>query len=65
MTATNPTLERNKAIVRRFKECQGTKDQDATMREIMSPDTSASAAGSSTSPTMQRSGLARAGSFPA
>lgn len=30
-------LDRNKAIVRSFKECQGTKDQDATMREIMSP----------------------------
>ncbi len=38
MTATNSTLERNKAIVRSFKESQGTKDQDATMREIMSPD---------------------------
>ena len=31
-------LDRNKAIVRSFKECQGTKDQDATMREIMSPN---------------------------
>jgi predicted ester cyclase len=31
-------LENNKRIVRSFKECQGTKDQDATMREILSPD---------------------------
>ena len=37
MTAGN-TLERNKSIVRSFKECQGTTDQEATMREIMSPD---------------------------
>ena len=36
---TSPAeLERNKAIVRSFKECQGTKDQDATMREIMAPN---------------------------
>ena len=38
MTEANARLERNKAIVRSFKECQGTKDQDATMKEIMSPD---------------------------
>lgn len=38
MSATNSQLDRNKAIVRSFKESQGTKDQDATMREIMSPD---------------------------
>ena len=36
---TSPAeLEHNKAIVRSFKECQGTKDQDATMREIMAPN---------------------------
>ena len=38
MTTPDSQLTRNKAIVRSFKECQGTKDQDATMREIMSPD---------------------------
>lgn len=38
MSTRNSTLERNKAVVRSFKECQGTKDQEATMREIMSPD---------------------------
>ena len=38
MSASRSQLERNKAIVRSFKECQGTKDQDATMRAIMSPD---------------------------
>lgn len=38
MTIGDAQLERNKKIVRSFKECQGTKDQDATMREIMSPD---------------------------
>lgn len=31
-------LERNKKVVRSFKECQGSKDEAATMREIMSPD---------------------------
>jgi predicted ester cyclase len=31
-------LEENRRIVRSFKECQGTKDQDATLREIMAPD---------------------------
>ena len=31
-------LENNKRIVRSFKTCQGTKDQDATMREILAPD---------------------------
>jgi predicted ester cyclase len=31
-------LERNKKIVRGFKECQGTKDEAAVMREILSPD---------------------------
>ena len=30
-------LERNKQIVRSFKECQGTPDEAAVMREIMSP----------------------------
>ena len=30
--------ERNKAVVRRFKESQGTKDEAAVMREIMSPN---------------------------
>jgi predicted ester cyclase len=29
--------ERNKAVVRRFKESQGAKDEAAVMREIMSP----------------------------
>ena len=38
MNSSPAGLERNKAIVRSFKECQGTKDQDATMREIMAPD---------------------------
>ena len=38
MTTSDAQLERNKRIVRSFKECQGTKDQDATMREIMSPN---------------------------
>ena len=37
MNPSPAELERNKAIVRSFKECQGTKDQDATMREIMAP----------------------------
>jgi predicted ester cyclase len=31
-------LEANKKLVRSFKECQGTKDQDATLREILAPD---------------------------
>ena len=30
-------LERNKTIVRSFKECQGTRDETAVMREILSP----------------------------
>jgi predicted ester cyclase len=38
MNPSPAELERNKAIVRSFKECQGTKDQDATMREIMAPN---------------------------
>jgi predicted ester cyclase len=38
MNTSPAELERNKAIVRSFKECQGTKDQDATMREIMAPN---------------------------
>ena len=31
-------LERNKKIVRSFKECQGTADEVALMREILAPD---------------------------
>jgi len=31
-------LERNKKIVRSFKECQGSKDEAAVMREILAPD---------------------------
>jgi len=31
-------LENNKRLVHSFKTCQGTKDQDATMREILAPD---------------------------
>jgi predicted ester cyclase len=31
-------LERNKEIVRSFKECQGTKEQDTTLARIMAPD---------------------------
>lgn len=30
-------LERNKMIVRSFKECQGTQDEAAVMREILAP----------------------------
>ena len=30
-------LERNKSVVRRFKECQGTADEAAVMREILAP----------------------------
>jgi len=29
---------RNKAVVRRFKEAQGTKDETAIMREVLAPD---------------------------
>ena len=29
--------ERNKAVVRRYKECQGTKNEDAAVREILAP----------------------------
>ena len=36
--ASAAELERNKKIVRSFKECQGTKDEAAVMREILSPD---------------------------
>jgi len=36
-TSASP-VERNKAIVRSFKECQGTKEQDATLAKIMAPD---------------------------
>jgi predicted ester cyclase len=32
-----PQLERNKAVVRRFKEAQGTKDQAAMLREGLAP----------------------------
>ena len=31
-------LERNKKIVRLFKECQGRHDEAAVMREILAPD---------------------------
>jgi predicted ester cyclase len=37
MVASAAELERNKKIVRSFKECQGTKEEAAVMREIMSP----------------------------
>src|SRR5262249_49826068 len=38
--AQSPTaqLERNKAIVRRFKEAQGTKDEAAAMKEVLAPN---------------------------
>jgi predicted ester cyclase len=38
--AMTPTaeLERNKKIVRSFKECQGTPDEATVMREILSPN---------------------------
>ena len=35
--ATASELARNKAVVRRFKESQGTPDEAAVMREIMAP----------------------------
>ena len=38
MATSASHVERNKAIVRSFKECQGTKEQDATMSRIMAPD---------------------------
>jgi len=38
-------LERNKGVVRRFKESQGTKDEAAVMREIMAPGYKRSRAG--------------------
>ena len=31
-------LERNKAVVRRFKESQGTKDEAQAMREVLAPN---------------------------
>jgi predicted ester cyclase len=31
-------IERNKAVIRRFKDSQGTKDEDAVMREILAPN---------------------------
>jgi predicted ester cyclase len=31
-------IERNKSLVRRFKESQGTKDEAAVMREVLAPD---------------------------
>ena len=35
---TSPAqLERNKSIVRRFKESQGTKDEAAAMKEVLAP----------------------------
>src|SRR5262249_45595809 len=30
--------DRNKAVVRRFKEAQGTRDEAAIMREVLAPD---------------------------
>lgn len=36
--ASAAELERNKKIVRSFKECQHTRDEQAVMREILSPD---------------------------
>jgi len=36
--AATAELERNKKIVRSFKECQGTPGEAAVMREILSPD---------------------------
>jgi predicted ester cyclase len=35
--AQAPALERNKAVVRRFKEAQGTKEEADAMREVLSP----------------------------
>jgi predicted ester cyclase len=35
--AASSQLERNKAVVRRFKESQGTRDEASVMREIMAP----------------------------
>jgi predicted ester cyclase len=35
--AQAPVLERNKAVVRRFKEAQGTKEEADAMREVLSP----------------------------
>ncbi len=32
------SLERNKAVVRRFKESQGTKDEAQAMREVLAPN---------------------------
>jgi predicted ester cyclase len=33
-----PQLERNKSVVRRFKESQGTKDEAAAMKEVLAPN---------------------------
>ncbi len=33
-----PDLARNKAVVRRFKEAQGTRDEADAMREVLAPD---------------------------
>jgi predicted ester cyclase len=38
MATSASQVERNKAIVRSFKECQGTQEQDATLAKIMAPD---------------------------
>jgi predicted ester cyclase len=35
--AQAPALEHNKAVVRRFKEAQGTKEEADAMREVLSP----------------------------
>jgi predicted ester cyclase len=38
LAQTSPSqLERNKSIVRRFKESQGTKDEAAAMKEVLAP----------------------------
>ena len=36
--AQAPALERNKAVVRRFKEAQGTKEEADAMREVLAPN---------------------------
>lgn len=37
MSKPASTLESNKAAVRRFKESQGTRDEDAALRELLAP----------------------------
>ena len=38
MNTMSDRLERNKAMVRRFKEAQGTKGQASALREVLAPD---------------------------